>query len=128
MTPADHPCGPRTVLLRHDQPDGSWHVDWLIDVPGDNQDRVPTFRMPKSPLSGERDLLAERLDDHRRHYLDYEGDIGGGRGRVSRLASGVVLSAEGWPGATVLIVDLGDGPVQWRAVPGAGREWRFTQC
>lgn len=128
MTPAHHTPGTRTVLLRHDLPDGSWHIDWLIDLPGDDPGRVPTFRLTLSPLEGHRDLTADRLEDHRRHYLDYEGDIGGGRGEVRRLTSGVVVSAEGWPGATDLVVDLGEGPVRWRAEPTTGRAWRFSRC
>ena len=38
--------------------------------------------------SGRSSLAAERLRDHRRHYLDYEGTVSGNRGVVHRWASG----------------------------------------
>ena len=34
------------------------------------------------------DLIAEPMIDHRLRYLAYEGDIGGGRGVVARVAQG----------------------------------------
>lgn len=33
-------------------------------------------------------IPARRIGEHRLHYLTYEGPLGGGRGEVSRIASG----------------------------------------
>jgi hypothetical protein len=80
-------------MLRHDLPDGSTHWDWLIErVTG--EERVLTFRL-ESPWPILDDLSAdafraERLDDHRAMYLEYEGQVSGDRGEVLRVASGSV--------------------------------------
>ena len=34
------------------------------------------------------DVAAEQLGDHRRDYLEYEGEVSGDRGRVIRVAAG----------------------------------------
>ncbi len=95
------------VLLQHDLPDGSSHFDWLIE---------PTAGLPPAPAGQARDpnercLLsfrvldridrpnvelfpADRLHDHRRHYLTFEGVLppkaGQPRGSVRRVARGYV--------------------------------------
>ncbi len=94
------------VLLRHDLPDGSWHLDWLLEPPpapgalsrltsaNPNERSLISFRLPatlganwRPDVPGIITFTAEMLPPHRRHYLTYEGDIGGGgRGRVSRIA------------------------------------------
>jgi hypothetical protein len=83
-----------TVLLRHELPDGSWHVDWLIAT--DATSRLITFRLPRrvDEITGGEQIRAERLADHRRLYLDHEGPLPGPsqRGTVRRLAHGQVLS------------------------------------
>lgn len=96
------------VLLLHTLPDGSSHYDWMIDPP------VPQQRTPTGQIDpNARDLLtfrvqeridlprveafnATRLENHRRLYLTFEGEIGpavaGGpsRGTVKRIARGRV--------------------------------------
>ena len=49
-----------------------------------------TWAIPTNPLdqSPQLECSAERLPDHRRAYLDYEGPISGDRGRVHQVASG----------------------------------------
>ena len=112
------------VLLRHDMPDGSWHLDWLIEREAGaigaqrtgtgSGGREPTHTRPDSrvllslrvegadgaggrlfdPRRGDgRVRRAERLPDHRRMYLNFEGVLpvgedGSARGRVTRVASG----------------------------------------
>jgi len=86
----------RTVVLRHQLPDGSHHFDWLIEPEGaDAGAGEPDARVliawrlahrPDEAVGGE--LGAERLRPHRRLYLDYEGAISGGRGEVTRVAEG----------------------------------------
>lgn len=92
---------PRTVVLRHDLPDGSHHYDWLIEPMGSaaapaadptaDPDRreLIAWRLPDAPdTSAGTSITADRLPPHRRRYLDYEGPISGDRGRVRRIAQG----------------------------------------
>ena len=81
-----------TVLLRHDLPDGSEHIDWMLAQ--DTLGTLPllTFRLGRrlDQLPGGESLPACRIADHRPHYLDYEGPVSAGRGRVTRLARGSI--------------------------------------
>lgn len=88
---------PRTVLLRHDLPDGSHHFDWLLETgePGRPVDpdvrSLIAWRLPASLCDRSCAVFdAERLAPHRRLYLDYEGEVSGGRGAVRRVAAGEV--------------------------------------
>ena len=82
------------VLLRHDTPDGSFHHDFMVQ-----------FNGPGSPLATWRvkdrihelvvgdygaSFWAEPLGDHRADYLTYQGEVSGNRGRVTRIAEGLV--------------------------------------
>lgn len=92
----------RWAILRHDVPGEGWHLDLLLARP--DADSLVTFRVVDPAAT---DLLRDvrpwastvaRLPDHRLVYLDYEGAISGGRGSVSRLASGALewlCSADG---------------------------------
>lgn len=82
-----------TVLLGHHTPDGSHHIDWMLARDSKNQQRLISFR-----LAERLDLMgagaaapAERVEDHRPLYLEYEGEVAGNRGSVRRLASGRVM-------------------------------------
>jgi hypothetical protein len=55
--------------------------------------RLDTWRLAGNPLHGSATLPAERIADHRRAYLEFEGELGGGRGRVRRVARGTVRVA-----------------------------------
>ncbi len=92
--------GAACVLLRHDLPDGSSHVDWLLesrpassDADTDARDLI-TFRLAArvDQLAEAEVMQADRIDDHRRLFLDYEGEVSDGRGRVTRLACGTILN------------------------------------
>jgi len=74
----------RFALLEHTTPDGV-HWDLLVERPG--QEKLTTWRLLANPLEAD-DVPAERIADHRRLYLDYEGPISGGRGSVRRLDTG----------------------------------------
>ncbi len=72
---------PRFVLLEH-----LWDgVHW--DLMLERGDVLQTWAIDEPIVSG-RDLAARALGDHRCVYLEYEGEISGGRGRVRRLDSG----------------------------------------
>ena len=43
---------------------------------------------PQCPLGTSFVCSALRLPDHRKHYLDYEGEVTGNRGIVSRIDAG----------------------------------------
>jgi len=81
------------VLLQHDPPGGpqatglpAAHWDFLIEIAG--QDHLAAWRLLNDPRTGAAEIPAERLPDHRRRYLDYEGEISGGRGSVRRIDRG----------------------------------------
>lgn len=75
-----------TVLLRHDLPDGSHHFDWMLAR--DNDGPLLTFRLDRDISLDADPFEAEHLADHRRAYLQYEGEVSGNRGTVVRIASG----------------------------------------
>jgi predicted amidohydrolase len=70
----------RFVILRHEG-GGAGHFDLLFELCG----RLLAFRADSiEPLSRE----VERNFDHRREYLEKEGDLGGGRGTLRRADEG----------------------------------------
>jgi hypothetical protein len=73
------------VLLQHETGDGL-HWDFMIEVPG--RELLPTWRLAENPIGRAGEIAAEPIGEHRRRYLDYEGDISGGRGRVRRVDRG----------------------------------------
>lgn len=84
----------RWAILRHDVPGEGWHLDLLLSRP--DSEPLITFRVPSSSAelvlgcSRPRVFSAIRLADHRRVYLDHQGEVSGGRGRVARLAFGPI--------------------------------------
>ncbi len=81
------------VLLRHDLPDGDVHFDWFIAT--DSKERLISFRVAKriDLLKADESLEATHMADHRAIYLDYEGPISDGRGRVKRVRKGAINAA-----------------------------------
>jgi len=73
---------PRFVVLLHQTPPGyprGTHFDFMLE-----RDKVLlTWALDQLPTT-ENASLADRLPDHRSLYLDYEGEIAGERGSVSR--------------------------------------------
>lgn len=77
---------PRFVVLRHEYPPGherKSHFDLMLERDG----ALLTWAIAALPRPGET-LAAQRLADHRLAYLDYEGEISGGRGSVARVDRG----------------------------------------
>ena len=87
---------PRFVILRHDMPAGSSrgsHFDLMLE----QGEMLRTWALADLPLAGQA-VAAEALPDHRLAYLDYQGEVAGSRGSVSRVEAGeyqVVLEAPG---------------------------------
>src|SRR5579859_2074330 len=72
---------PRYVILEHDYPERHW--DFMLE----SGEVLRTWKLAAPPQPGQV-VAAEASFDHRRLYLDYEGPIRGGRGRVVRWDSG----------------------------------------
>ncbi len=85
-----------TVLLSHELPDATSHVDWMIASEPRGREPLVTFRVGSriDEMDAGQGLLARRLDDHRAEYLTYEGRVSGNRGTVRRLTRGTVVSWE----------------------------------
>jgi hypothetical protein len=72
---------PRFVILDHDQPFRHW--DFLLEC----GEVLRAWRLRAEPVP-DAPIVAEPLPDHRLIYLEYEGPVGGGRGRVLRWDAG----------------------------------------
>lgn len=73
----------RYVVLRHAESGGA-HFDLMFETaPGS---MLATWRSDHWPLEFRTEL--KRLRDHRRLYLEYEGEIGNQRGMVTRITEG----------------------------------------
>jgi hypothetical protein len=66
------------------------HWDFLIEIP--DQARLAAWRLAENPVGRTEAVAAERIADHRRVYLDYEGPISGDRGSVRRVDRGDSVS------------------------------------
>ncbi len=71
---------PRFVVLKHETASGA-HFDLMLE----NERALLTYSFAAFPEPG---ASCDRLADHRIDYLDYEGNVLGGRGAVTRVESG----------------------------------------
>jgi hypothetical protein len=78
---------PRYVILEHDHP----HLHW--DLMLEWGAALRTWRLERPPTT-DQPIAAVALADHRREYLEYEGEVSGGRGRVVRWDAGEYDSLE----------------------------------
>lgn len=78
----EKPALPRYVILKHDAPRGL-HWDLLLETAG----LLAAWAIVRSP-DEPGEIPAEKLPDHRRVYLEYEGPISGNRGTVTRWDRG----------------------------------------
>ncbi len=115
----------RWVLLRHELPGGEWHYDWMIQRSDEAGAPLLTFRVFVRPDDAAvREFAAERLGDHRAVYLEYEGEVSGGRGRVDRVTAGAVESLrESADRVDVRLAGVGE----WRGVRVEGAGWEFRR-
>jgi len=80
----------RFVLLLHEGC-GTAHYDLFLEMPG----REKLMAWHVSQWGGDdKKLAAERIGDHRKAYMKYEGEISGGRGTVKRVAEGMAKVLE----------------------------------
>jgi hypothetical protein len=93
----------RYVVQRHSVPDGSVHYDFMVE----RGDKLATWKLD-SPLPCPGTVPGERTFDHRAIYLEFEGEISGGRGRVSIVEKGELVDREGDPDAPRYIFGIGD--------------------
>lgn len=70
----------RFVILFHDNP--MPHYDFMMEKPH----KLETWRF--NMLPGKAPFLAEKSNDHRLEYLDYEGPISRNRGTVKKIDNG----------------------------------------
>lgn len=71
------------VILHHRQRDGD-HWDLMIE----QADGLATWRLDRYPKGETTTIAARRIHDHRKAYLEYEGELSGGRGSVERVDGG----------------------------------------
>jgi hypothetical protein len=72
---------PRFVILDHDHPFPHW--DFFLEA----GEVLRGWRLLSEPCRSNA-IVAEALPNHRLLYLDYEGEVSGGRGRVLRWDCG----------------------------------------
>ncbi len=103
------------VLWHGEIPDP--HFDILVETHPGSQ--LATWRSPVWPI--EQPTVLKRLKDHRRIYLDYEGDLTERRGRVERVAGGscTVEIGEG----AVWTIELLSSPTRLILRHVQGDEW-----
>lgn len=120
--------GQSSVVLRHTLPDGSVHLDWMIERV-DAAAGLITFRMDIGVnLSKPGEMKAERIGDHRREYLTYEGAVSGGRGDVVRIAEFGILELveSGGRLRVVLEREASGGRMEWTGEKENGPHWKFV--
>jgi hypothetical protein len=106
---------PRFVLLEH-----TWngvHWDFMLE----SGDVLRTWAID-APIVAGLDLTARALGDHRRIYLEYEGEVSGTRGSVRRVDSGTFRTLI-WTAEHVRVEVSGSqlvGEVDLRVAPPEG--------
>jgi len=108
----------RMVLLRHTLPDGTGHFDWMFERDSSPSDAdspsLISFRVPERiDLPEFPRFTCVRIQDHRRAYLDFEGEVSGGRGQVQRIASGDVERVLETPANIEITGRLGQTRGRW---------------
>ena len=109
---------PRFVVLTHDHPFLHW--DLMLETGS----TLRTWRLPSVPEAGTL-IRAESLKNHRLDYLDYEGEVSGGRGTVKRWDAGDYRATE--VGESRVDVELHGDKLRGQAILAAGQDgtWSF---
>jgi hypothetical protein len=110
---------PRFVILSHDHPFLHW--DFMLE----QGEMLRSWRLPDAPCSGLA-VNAEPLPDHRKAYLDYEGPVSRGRGKVAQVDAGEYCILESDPSGMVLRLDNGrNRMLATLLIKGDAQLWRF---
>ncbi|MEK7466571.1 MAG: DNA polymerase ligase N-terminal domain-containing protein [Planctomycetota bacterium] len=101
------------------------HWDLFIE----RQGTLKTWSLASPPVPGAFSIEALQHFDHRLAYLDYEGEISGGRGRVKRLDTGTCIAD--W-GETRIILELSGALLAGKFLlefrnPGPRPAWDFRR-
>ena len=75
---------PRRFVILHHTIGESEHWDLMVE----QEETLATWRLAANPLAGRFPIAAERIGDHRKAYLEYEGPLSGDRGEVRRVDAG----------------------------------------
>jgi hypothetical protein len=117
---------PRFVVLLHELPPGherSTHWDLMLEHAG----TLRTWALERQPADALQ-CDARQLADHRLDYLDYEGPVSGGRGRVTRCDAGTYRTLRETPDA--LCVELAGKRLAARVtltrLAAEGHSWRVS--
>ena len=111
----------RYVILRHDGVSEP-HFDLMLETyPGS---MLSTWRLQQWPVVARAQVT--RLRDHRRLYLDYEGEIGGHRGFVHRIAEGNCEVAVGEANVWTVKLLTGTSPQTCILKPIDAERWEMT--
>lgn len=80
--------GDRVTISRHSLQDKSSHLDVFFE---NSTDSLTTYEIftPKSILLFSEILICNKKHDHRKIYLDYEGEISNNRGSIEIVWKGI---------------------------------------
>jgi hypothetical protein len=130
--------GTRMVLLCHEVPGADGHYDWLIEPPGarsvegDDARVLLSFRVQER-IDHQRvnSFGAQWMENHRRLYLRFQGELSDGRGRVTQVARGRVASVHmrSTPERQLLRITgqfLQRSLTEWTGELHDGSTWRFS--
>jgi hypothetical protein len=88
------------VIFHHTGIESAHHDLMFETEPGS---KLTTFRLPMWPIR--KQVKVEKIADHRREYLTYEGPLSNNRGEVKRVASGAFSFASKSDSHYTLITD-----------------------
>ncbi|MGH7242152.1 MAG: hypothetical protein ACREJD_01895 [Phycisphaerales bacterium] len=118
-----------SVVLRHTLPDGSVHLDWMIETDVAERGLV-SFRLAEGVDLMEAGMLgAERIGEHRRDYLTYEGVVSSGRGSVKRVGEFEVCGLEESERRIRVVLKEKGGSgrrMNWAGEWEIGTRWKFV--
>lgn len=106
--------GGRFVVLFHQFPADHQREDhWDLMLEGDT--KLMTWGLSEMPKPG-KSIPAVALADHRKSYLDYQGQVSGDRGSVNRVLSGIFCwKPDSDRKQAVLEFDSGQMEIEFRA-------------
>ena len=92
----------RFVVQRHDERPGADDYDFMVEKAPGEQLATWKLEQPLGPTGGERSSIIRAI------YLDYEGEISGGRGSVTIVERGTLEDEEGDPEAARYVFRIGE--------------------